>query len=265
MVACEVVLPLTPQSPAPMPVLGEAEPGNESGMQPSRSPGRPRQGNLTRIQERSAGSKRSSFARSRSPIAESPNDQSHANSTLLPPGTRTARRPERARDALRVDEQQHHPAVRQRVAGHDRRRQVRLGTPVRGAARRHGLPTAHRAVVRRRGCERRNGHHPSLYDQCADRCRHAGSRQHVVQRHQRQLVWRRFQSDLDRLRVVNDGNENFRINPNNGARADIPTNDTDINTAADRSPRRLRSQFRHRSRRRQPHDGVRRADQHAAW
>ena len=40
-----------------------------------------------------------------------------------------------------------------------------------------------------------------------------------------------FNPTTDRLRVVNDGDENFRINPNNGARADTPTNDTDINSA----------------------------------
>ena len=40
-----------------------------------------------------------------------------------------------------------------------------------------------------------------------------------------------FNPTTDRLRVVNDGDENFRINPNNGARADTPTSDTDINTA----------------------------------
>jgi hypothetical protein len=40
-----------------------------------------------------------------------------------------------------------------------------------------------------------------------------------------------FNPTVDRLRVFNDGDENFRINPNNGARADTPTNDTDINPA----------------------------------
>ena len=38
-----------------------------------------------------------------------------------------------------------------------------------------------------------------------------------------------FNPTVDRIRVVNDGDENLRINPNNGARADSPTNDTDIN------------------------------------
>jgi hypothetical protein len=40
-----------------------------------------------------------------------------------------------------------------------------------------------------------------------------------------------FNPTVDRLRVVNNSDENFRINPNNGARADTPTNDTDINPA----------------------------------
>src|SRR5262245_50690438 len=40
-----------------------------------------------------------------------------------------------------------------------------------------------------------------------------------------------FNPTVDRIRVTNDGDENFRINPNNGARADAPTNDTDINPA----------------------------------
>jgi hypothetical protein len=38
-----------------------------------------------------------------------------------------------------------------------------------------------------------------------------------------------FNPTVDRIRVVNDANENFRINPNNGARADAPTPDTDLN------------------------------------
>lgn len=37
-----------------------------------------------------------------------------------------------------------------------------------------------------------------------------------------------FNPTVDRIRVTNDGNENLRINPNNGARADAPTNDTDL-------------------------------------
>ena len=40
-----------------------------------------------------------------------------------------------------------------------------------------------------------------------------------------------FNPTTDRIRVVNSSDENFRINPNNGARADTPTNDTDINPA----------------------------------
>jgi hypothetical protein len=40
-----------------------------------------------------------------------------------------------------------------------------------------------------------------------------------------------FNPTVDRIRVTNDGDENFRINPNNGARADAPTNDTDVNPA----------------------------------
>jgi hypothetical protein len=40
-----------------------------------------------------------------------------------------------------------------------------------------------------------------------------------------------FNPTVDRVRVVNDGDENLRINPNNGARADTPTNDTDVNPA----------------------------------
>src|SRR5262245_52319954 len=40
-----------------------------------------------------------------------------------------------------------------------------------------------------------------------------------------------FNPTTDRIRVTNDGDENFRINPNNGARSDSPTNDTDINPA----------------------------------
>jgi hypothetical protein len=38
-----------------------------------------------------------------------------------------------------------------------------------------------------------------------------------------------FNPVSDRLRVVNDGDENLRINPNNGARADAPTNDSNLN------------------------------------
>jgi hypothetical protein len=37
-----------------------------------------------------------------------------------------------------------------------------------------------------------------------------------------------FNPTSDRIRVVNDGDENFRINPNTGARSDTPTNDTDL-------------------------------------
>jgi hypothetical protein len=40
-----------------------------------------------------------------------------------------------------------------------------------------------------------------------------------------------FNPTVDRIRVVNSAGENFRINPNNGARADTPTNDTDLNPA----------------------------------
>jgi hypothetical protein len=40
-----------------------------------------------------------------------------------------------------------------------------------------------------------------------------------------------FNPTVDRLRVVNNADENFRVNPNNGARADTPTNDTDLNPA----------------------------------
>jgi hypothetical protein len=38
-----------------------------------------------------------------------------------------------------------------------------------------------------------------------------------------------FNPTVDRLRVVNGADENLRLNPNNGARADSPTNDTDLN------------------------------------
>jgi Domain of unknown function (DUF4394)/FG-GAP-like repeat len=38
-----------------------------------------------------------------------------------------------------------------------------------------------------------------------------------------------FNPTVDRLRVVNTADENLRVNPNNGARADVPTNDTDLN------------------------------------
>jgi len=37
-----------------------------------------------------------------------------------------------------------------------------------------------------------------------------------------------FNPTVDRIRVVNDGEENLRINPNTGARADAPTTDTDL-------------------------------------
>jgi hypothetical protein len=37
-----------------------------------------------------------------------------------------------------------------------------------------------------------------------------------------------FNPTVDRLRVVNGADENLRINPNNGARADAPANDTDL-------------------------------------
>lgn len=40
-----------------------------------------------------------------------------------------------------------------------------------------------------------------------------------------------FNPTVDRLRVVNTNDENLRINPNNGARADTPVNDTDLNPA----------------------------------
>jgi hypothetical protein len=41
-----------------------------------------------------------------------------------------------------------------------------------------------------------------------------------------------FNPTVDRIRVTNDGNENLRLNPNNGARADTPTDDTDLNPGA---------------------------------
>jgi hypothetical protein len=41
-----------------------------------------------------------------------------------------------------------------------------------------------------------------------------------------------FNPVSDRVRVVNDGDENLRINPNTGARADAPTSDTDLNPAS---------------------------------
>lgn len=41
-----------------------------------------------------------------------------------------------------------------------------------------------------------------------------------------------FNPVVDRLRVLNSADENFRINPINGARSDAPTNDTDLNPAA---------------------------------
>jgi hypothetical protein len=37
-----------------------------------------------------------------------------------------------------------------------------------------------------------------------------------------------FNHTVDRIRVVNDGDENVRINPDTGARADAPANDTDL-------------------------------------
>jgi hypothetical protein len=40
-----------------------------------------------------------------------------------------------------------------------------------------------------------------------------------------------FNPTVDRIRVVNTGDENLRINPNTGTRADFPTNDTDLNFA----------------------------------
>ena len=40
-----------------------------------------------------------------------------------------------------------------------------------------------------------------------------------------------FNPTVDRIRVVNSSDENFRVNPNNGVRADAPTNDTDLNPA----------------------------------
>jgi hypothetical protein len=38
-----------------------------------------------------------------------------------------------------------------------------------------------------------------------------------------------FNPTVDRIRVVNDADENMRINPNNGARADAPADDSDLN------------------------------------
>ncbi len=40
-----------------------------------------------------------------------------------------------------------------------------------------------------------------------------------------------FNPTVDRIRVTNDADDNLRVNPNNGARADSPVNDTDINPA----------------------------------
>jgi len=40
-----------------------------------------------------------------------------------------------------------------------------------------------------------------------------------------------FNPTVDRLRVVNAGDENARLNPNTGARADAPVNDSDLNPA----------------------------------
>jgi hypothetical protein len=40
-----------------------------------------------------------------------------------------------------------------------------------------------------------------------------------------------FNPTVDRIRVINVANESGRINPNNGARADFPTNDTNLNPA----------------------------------
>jgi hypothetical protein len=40
-----------------------------------------------------------------------------------------------------------------------------------------------------------------------------------------------FNPTVDRIRVVNTNDENLRINPNNGVRADNPVNDTDLNPA----------------------------------
>jgi hypothetical protein len=37
-----------------------------------------------------------------------------------------------------------------------------------------------------------------------------------------------FNPNVDRIRVVNTSDENFRVNPNNGVRSDSPTNDTDL-------------------------------------
>jgi hypothetical protein len=41
-----------------------------------------------------------------------------------------------------------------------------------------------------------------------------------------------FNPAVDRVRVVNSGDENLRVNPNNGARSDAPTNDSDLSPAA---------------------------------
>jgi hypothetical protein len=40
-----------------------------------------------------------------------------------------------------------------------------------------------------------------------------------------------FNHTVDRIRVVNDGDENARLNPNDGSRADAPTADTDLSPA----------------------------------
>ncbi|MGB8169432.1 MAG: DUF4394 domain-containing protein, partial [Chthoniobacteraceae bacterium] len=40
-----------------------------------------------------------------------------------------------------------------------------------------------------------------------------------------------FNPTVDRIRVVNDAEENFRINPDSGARVDTPSNDTDLTPA----------------------------------
>ncbi len=41
-----------------------------------------------------------------------------------------------------------------------------------------------------------------------------------------------FNPTSDRIRVVNDNDENLRLNPNNGARADTPVNDTNLTAGA---------------------------------
>ncbi|MEA3210801.1 MAG: large repetitive protein [Chthoniobacter sp.] len=41
-----------------------------------------------------------------------------------------------------------------------------------------------------------------------------------------------FNPTVDRIRIVNSADQNLRVNPNNGARADVPTNDTALDNAA---------------------------------